>query len=118
MRDNRDMFYSDYQAGGVINPMNNIGMVPNNIVGMQASMSPNINAYSYQGYNTTPNVQTPASVIAVPSSSGYYDNNYMENRILKLERQVKRLESRVTRLENLSGNTIDEITTTTDMYMI
>lgn len=112
MRDNRDMFYSDYQAGGLINPMNNMNGFGNNF-------NPNFNAYSYQGFNTGPGVQpTPTTNMNIPNN--YYDNsNYMENRILKLERQVKRLESRVTRLENLSGNGFEEIsTTTTDMYMI
>lgn len=53
-----------------------------------------------------------------PMNNNYNDTSYYENRILKLERSVKRLESRVTRLENLSGNTIDDISSTDNLYMI
>ena len=89
MKENRDMFYSDFQTGGYINPYNNPNMM--------------------NGFMQQPNM----------NNAMYYDNtNYMENRILKLERQVKRLESRVTRLENLSGNSIDDFSSTNDMYMI
>ena len=92
MKDSRDMFYSDYQMGGYMNPNNIIpSMIPNNNYQAQ-------NNYSNQNNN--------------------YDTNYLENRILKLERAAKRLESRVTRLENLSGNTIDDISSTDNLYMI
>lgn len=94
MKDNREMFYSDYQASGYISPYNN---------NMMNGMNPNFNngfmPYNNQYMNNT-------------------DYNYYENRLLKLERQVKRLESRVTRLENLSGNSLDDITSTNETYMI
>ena len=92
MKDGRDMFYSDYQMGGYMNPNNMMNNVPN-IMGM------------YQGNNNY-------------KEQNIYDNNYLENRILKLERAAKRLESRVTRLENLSGNTVDDISSTDNLYMI
>ena len=95
MKDNRDMFYSDYQMGGYMYPSNMMNMIPN--------MIPNNN---YQ----TPNNYS--------NQNSNYDSNYFENRLLKLERATKRLESRVTRLENLSGNTVDDISSTDNLYMI
>ena len=102
MKDNRDMFYSDYQAGGY--------MYPNN-------MNPNMNMYS--GYSMGNQVPQNIPVYNNPNTNNnYYDANYLDSRILKLERATKRLESRVTRLENLSGNTIDDLSSSDNLYMI
>lgn len=89
MKENRDMFYSDYQASGFINPNMMNGFNPG-LMNIPNNMNNNL----------------------------YNDTSYTENRILKLERQVKRLESRITRLENLSGNTIEDFSSTSDIYMI
>lgn len=111
MRDNRDMFYSDFQTGGFVNPVNMNPQIMGN------NMMPNAFAYGVQGFNTNPGNKIDPMIY--PQNNLYYDNsNYMDNRVLKLERQVKRLESRVTRLENLSGNSLDDITTTDNLYMI
>ena len=73
--DNRDMFYSGYQ-----------GMMP----------IPNMNMYPNQIYPNNPNDNTPNNIYVNNSSS--YDN--MDNRISRIENQIKQINNRLNRLES------------------
>lgn len=131
MHNNRDMFYSDYQAGAYMNPTPGaMGPGYGNMATGYNAMGPGY-ATMNQGFGVgsggpfmnqgmvAPNAAPLTTPLAMNNNANYYDSNYLENRMLKIERQVKRLESRVTRLENLSGNSLtDDISSTTDMYMI
>lgn len=110
MRDNRDMFYSNYQAGGFQEP--NMIMTPP------------------QGYNMTQNYQAYGPNVMpinnmVPNQMGTTNsNNYIDEydqRITKLERQIRRIDQRLRKLEN-SGTmeeiNIDSNNIDTNMYMI
>ncbi len=98
MKQNRDMFYSDYSYGGNTLP-NNMGM-------------PGPNMYSG---NT--NMMAAGPNVTAPGMMPYYDNNNnLEARIDKIERQVKRLETKVSNLENNSNTSDVEINSS--MYMI
>lgn len=111
MRDNRDMFYSNYQAGGFQEP--NMMMAPP------------------QGYNMTQNYQAYGpNVMPINNMNGNMgmqntgNNSYIDEydqRITKLERQIRRIDQRLRKLENSS--TIEEINIDsnnidTNMYMI
>ena len=99
----RNLFYSDYQAGGFMNP---------NIQGM--NMNPQMMQPS--GYMLNNNYMSYGPN-AVPEQYNNYDttNNY-ESRLNKLERQVRKLESRVSRLETNGTEIIED--TTNNLYMI
>ena len=89
MKPNRDMFYSNYQAGGFQEP----NMIYNPPQGY--SINQNYQAYGPVGMN----------------------NNYNEydERISKLERQIRSLDQRIRKLE--SSSTIDEVNDS-NLYMI
>lgn len=76
---NRDMFYSGYQ--GVV-PLPNM---------YQNNMYPN---------NTYPNDNTPNNIY-VNNSSSY---NNLDNRLSRLENQIKLINNRLSRLENSYNN--------------
>lgn len=87
---NRDMFYQNLNQG-----YSNPGMyVP--------PSGYNINS-QYQAYG--PNV--------IPEQMGYTSNNEINDRISKLERQVKNLDLRLQKLENVSNEVSDS-----NLYMI
>ena len=94
MNPNRDMFYSNYQAGGYQEP-NMIYTPPQGY---------NINQ-SYQAYG--PNV------ISAQNGQNTYQNEYDE-RLTKIERQIRNLDQRIRKLETASN--IDE--TDSNLYMI
>lgn len=96
MKNTRDMFYSNYQAGGMSDP---------NIIYTPPS-GYNINA-QYQAYG--PNVMSNQSNIP------YTNTNEYDERITKLERQIRRLDERIRKLEN---NTLEENITDSNLYMI
>lgn len=94
---NRDMFYQNVNQG-----YNNPGMfIPPsgyNINTQMQAYGPNVNPYMYQNPNMT------------NEQMGYYDeNNELNERINKIERQIKNLDSRVQKLENVSNETNDNI---------
>ena len=98
MRKNRNSFftesnmnYSNFQAQGAI---------------PQAMPYTNAN---YNPYQAQPNVGMP-----------YVDNSdSIENRLVKIERQINRLNARVNKLESLNTTFIDDnIDTSGNMYMI
>lgn len=85
----RDMYYNTYGYGG---------FTPNNMMmgGIPPVMNPNITNQTYTGMpNQTPLNNTYAS--------GQF--NDMNERLARLERQVKRLDQRLTRLETPYANT-------------
>ena len=119
MRDNRDMVYSNYQAGGFAEP----NMMPNMAPNMMPNMMP-------QGYNMSSNYQAYGpNVIPMNNMNG---NNVMSNnenntyideydqRITKLERQIRRMDQRLRKLENggVTGITDEEINIDNNLYMI
>lgn len=106
MSKNRNMVYSNYQAGGFVDP----NMYPN--MYMNQPQGYNINT-EYQAYG--PNVMPGV----VPQGYNNYENNYIDEydqRISKLERQIKRIDQRLKKLE--SENIIDENITDSNLYMI
>lgn len=98
MNPNRDMFYSNYQAGGFQEP-NMIYTPPQGY---------NINQ-NYQAYG--PNVMANPNMQSTPNT---YMNEYDE-RISKLERQIRSLDQRIRKLENNSS--IEEVNDS-NLYMI
>lgn len=115
MRDNRDMFYSNYQAGGFQEP---------NFVGPMMSPQPsgyNINT-QYQAYG--PNVMPTNNMNNMQNNSVMNPNNtnntYIDDydqRITKLERQIRRMDQRLRKLEN-AGSLEEEINIDNNLYMI
>ncbi len=94
---NRDMFYQNVNSG-----YNNPGMfIPPSGYNMNSQIhayGQNINPYMYQN----PNI--------INEQMGYYDeNNEINEKINKLERQIKNLDTRVQKLENVSNETNDNI---------
>ena len=98
MNPNRDMFYSNYQAGGF--------------------QEPNMIYTPPQGYNINQNYQAYGpNVMANPNmqnTRNTYINEYDE-RISKLERQIRSLDQRIRKLENNSS--IEEVNDS-NLYMI
>ncbi len=103
MKNARDMFYSNYQAGGM--------------------QDPNIIYTPPQGYNISSQYQAYGPNIMNNQSNMPYNNNYnnsysaneYDERITKLERQIRRLDERLRKLE--SGS-IEENITDSNLYMI
>lgn len=94
---NRDMFYQNvnqgYNSPGMFIPPSGY-----NINTQMQAYGPNVNPYMYQNPNMT------------NEQMGYYDeNNELNERINKIERQIKNLDSRVQKLENVSNETNDNI---------
>ena len=104
---NRDMFYGNYQAGGFSEPNFNMGM-PNN--------------FQPQGYNINANYQAFGPNV-IPGASNNSNNTYgysddYDQRITKLERQIRRIDQRLRKLENSSTVLETEINDYTDIHMI
>lgn len=112
MRDNRDMFYSNYQAGGFQEP--NM-MMQNNMIPMQPQ-GYNINQ-NYQAYgpNVMPNMMQNNNIMSNTGTNTYVDE--YDQRITKLERQIRRIDQRLRKLEN-SGTLEEEINIDNNLYMI
>ncbi len=98
MNPNRDMFYSNYQAGGF--------QEPNMIYTPPQGYSINQN---YQAYG--PNVMANPNM---QNASNTYMNEYDE-RISKLERQIRSLDQRIRKLE--TSTNIEEVNDS-NLYMI
>lgn len=101
MNPNRDMFYSNYQAGGFQEP-NMIYTPPQGY---------NINQ-NYQAYG--PNVMSNPNMQNMQSTPNTYMNEYDE-RISKLERQIRSLDQRIRKLE--TSTNIEEVNDS-NLYMI
>lgn len=101
MNPNRDMFYSNYQAGGF--------QEPNMIYTPPQGYSINQN---YQAYG--PNVMTNPNMQNMQNTSNTYINEYDE-RISKLERQIRSLDQRIRKLE--TSTNIEEVNDS-NLYMI
>lgn len=106
-KNNRNLFYSDYQAGGFAAPnmMNNQGMGMQGMPGQPSGYMMNNNYMSY-GPNALPEQY---------NNYGDENTNNYELRLTKLERQIRKLESRVSKLET-NTEVIDD--TTNNLYMI
>ena len=90
---NRDMFYQNINQG-----YNNPGMF---IPPSGYNMNSQIQAYGPNIYNN-PNL--------TGEQMGYYDeNNNINERINKLERQIKNMDARIQKLENASNETNDNV---------
>lgn len=101
MNPNRDMFYSNYQAGGF--------QEPNMIYTPPQGYSINQN---YQAYG--PNVMSNPNMQNMQSTPNTYMNEYDE-RISKLERQIRSLDQRIRKLE--TSTNIEEVNDS-NLYMI
>lgn len=101
MNPNRDMFYSNYQAGGF--------QEPNMIYTPPQGYSINQN---YQAYG--PNVMANPNMQNMQNTSNTYMNEYDE-RISKLERQIRSLDQRIRKLE--TSTNIEEVNDS-NLYMI
>ena len=103
MKKSRNMVYSNTQSGGYFNPMMNYNnMAPSGFQG--------INNYMAYGPNVVPG--------AMPTNQyepQYEEENY-EQRISKLERQMRKLETRVSKLESSSDIFLED--TNNNMYMV
>lgn len=97
----RDMFYSNYNAGGYIDqPMPiNQNFIPNQM--MPNMMIPN----QMMQNNTIPNQNMMGTV-----SNQLYESD-IDERITKLERQVRSLDTRISKLEQLKEEDITYNTT-------
>ncbi len=99
MKKTRNSFFSEgnatYQG---FNPnMNPMGNVP-----YQASTA-------YNAFYAGPN----------PNAMPNYNDNDLESRLAKIERQINRLDHRLSKLETTGGTIIDDYdTNTTNMYML
>ena len=94
MNPNRNMVYSNYQAG--------------------AYQEPNMIYTPPQGYNINQSYQAYGpNVIGTPQVQNTYVNEYDE-RLTKMERQIRSLDQRIRKLETASN--IDE--TDSNLYMI
>ena len=90
---NRDMFYQNINQG-----YNNPGMF---IPPSGYNMNSQIQAYGPNMFNN-PNL--------TQEQMGYYDeSNNINERINKLERQIRNLDARIQKLENASNETNDNI---------
>ena len=95
MKDNRDMFYSDFNYGST----NFNNGIPNTFLANGNMMA------------SGPNVMMPNNQI-MPYNN--YDNN-IEARLDKLERQVREMQ---TKLSNIEAITTKDIEINSNMYMI
>ena len=90
---NRDMFYQNINQG-----YNNPGMF---IPPSGYNMNTQFQAYGPNMFNN-PNL--------TQEQMGYYDeNNKINERINKLEKQIKNLDARIQKLENASNETTDNV---------
>ena len=112
MRDNRDMVYSNYQAGGFAEP---------NFMPMNGPQGYNINAnYQAFGPNVMPMNMNNYNQGTNMNNQNINSNNYVDEydgRITKLERQIRRMDQRLRKLEN-AGTLDEEINIDNNLYMI
>ncbi len=109
MKGNRDMFYGNYQMGGMSEPT----FIPPQGYNVSGS-------YQAYGPNVIPNVNMnqPVNNQNQVQNNGY--NGYVDeydNRITKLERQIRRIDQRLRKLEN-SGIIDEDIQVDSNLYMI
>lgn len=117
MKQDRDMFYSDYNYGGYVTPNPYMNMMGPNMYQQNTNMisSPNM-------FNANSNMMAAGPNVVLPNTPNMNINtnenvdNY-ESRISKLERDVKKLESRVNKLES-EINPSTDIEVNSSMYMI
>lgn len=110
------MYYGNYQSGGFVEP----NFMPN--------MQPqgyNINAqYQSFGPNAMPMPINNMNMAPTNNDNNSYNGSYIDEydqRITKLERQIRRIDQRLRKLENAgTSNNIDEDINIVDsnMYMI
>jgi len=94
---NRDMFYQNINQG-YTNPGMFIPPSGYNVNSQVQAYGPNIKPYMYNNPNMT------------GEQMGYYDENTEYNeRLNKLERQVKNLDARIQKLENASNEVTDNV---------
>lgn len=103
----RNMFYSNYQSGGFMDPNFNQPMM-----GVPAGYNINQNYQAY-GPNVMPNNIGDNSMV----NNNTYVDEY-DNRITKLERQIRRIDQRLRKLENSSQIADEEISIDNNLYMI
>ena len=73
---------------------------------------------SFYAGPTPMNYNTPNNMNANIPNIPNYDYSDIESRLSKLERQINRLDARITKLENTNLYPVEEIDTTTNMYMV
>lgn len=100
MKGNRDMVYGNFNMGAYSEPQ----FIP--------PQGYNINT-QYQAYG--PNVMIPNTNNNV--SYGNYQDDY-DNRISKLERQIRNLDARLKKLETTGSNITDDTIVDSNLYMI
>ena len=96
----RNMIYSNTQSGGYFNPMMNY-MIPSGFQGT--------NNYMAYGPNVVP------GMMPNEYQEQNEDENY-EQRISKLERQVRKLDARISKIESSSDILLND--TNSNMYMV
>ena len=70
-------------------------------------------------YNQVPMMPQMEASSSFYMNQGIYDQNEINSRLSRLERQVNRLESRINKLENIKPTTDENITDiNTNMYML
>jgi len=117
---NRDMFYGNYQAGGFSDP-NYVGANQNMMMPMANPQPQGYNVSgSYMGYgpNIIPGAAPNNNNMNSQNSYNTYNDDY-DNRITKLERQIRRIDQRLRKLENSSITTLEEdLNDFTNIHMI
>ena len=103
-RANRDMFYGNYQMGGMTSPQ----FIPP----QGYNISGNYQAY---GPNVIPNINQNMNYQNQNNNDTYIDE--YDNRITKLERQIRRIDQRLRKLENAS-TLEDEVQVDSNLYML
>jgi conjugal transfer/entry exclusion protein len=94
---NRDMFYQNINQG-YTNPGMFIPPSGYNVNSQIQAYGPNINPYMNQNPNLT------------AEQMGYYDaSNEFNERINKIERQIKNLDARIQKLENSTSEVSDNV---------
>ena len=101
--DDRDMFYNSYGYGG-FTPSSGMGMATGMPVGMPNTMT----------------MPTGMQTQMMPNNYVTSQFNDMNERVSRLERQVKRLDQRLTRIETPYANTNNMLNNEPDnnMYMM
>lgn len=108
MKKNRNSFFTETNVQSGMMPNPNQMVMPNQQIMPNQNMMPyqSANSYFYQG----------------PTNPYNYNiqNNDLESRLAKIERQINRLEHRISTLENNTNilSTEDYESTSTNMYMV
>ena len=108
MKGNRDMFYSNFQSGGY----GNANMLPIQPQGYQMSTE-----YQAYGPNVMPNMNNGGLNYNQSYNTGNTYIDEYDQRLTKIERQIRRLDQRLRKLEN-NGISEEDITIDSNMYMI